>query len=125
MIRIVTRSKGKSTVDFLKKLQKKQYLQHLEKYGREGVRALSSVTPVDTGLTANSWYYEIRETKTGVAIYWCNSNIVDGYPIAVLLEYGHGTGTGGYVQGRHYISPAIQPIFDEIAKKAWIEVTES
>lgn len=96
----------------------------LDKYGREGVAALESATPVKTGLTAKSWYYKI-ETKDGsVTISFFNSNIQNGVPIAVILQYGHGTRNGGWVQGRDYINPAIQPIFDEIVKKAWREVTK-
>lgn len=96
----------------------------LDKYGREGVQALSSATPVDSGLTASSWYYTI-ENKNGTArITFNNSNIQNGVPIAVVLQYGHGTGTGGWVEGRDYINPAIRPIFDKIAESAWREVTK-
>ncbi len=95
----------------------------LEKYGREGVAALASVTPVDTGLTANSWYYEIVIKNGSASINFCNSNIQNGVPIAVILQYGHGTRNGGWVIGRDYINPAIQPIFDKIANNAWREVT--
>lgn len=96
----------------------------LDKYGREGVQALSSATPVDSGLTASSWYYTI-ENKNGTAkIMFNNSNIQNGVPIAVVLQYGHGTGTGGWVEGRDYINPAIRPIFDKIAESAWREVTK-
>lgn len=95
----------------------------LDKYGREGVAALSSATPVDSGETADSWYYEIKRQNGSVAIEFNNSNVNKGVPIAVILQYGHGTGTGGWVEGRDYINPAIQPIFDEIADNAWKEVT--
>lgn len=97
----------------------------LDKYGRQGVAALASATPVDTGLTANSWYYEITRTKGSVTIEFKNSNIQNGVPIAILLQYGHGTRNGGWVQGQDYINPAIQPIFDKIANDAWREVTRS
>ena len=96
----------------------------LDKYGREGVAALESVTPVDTGLTARSWYYEIERSNNEASITFYNSNIQNGIPIAIILQYGHATGTGGWVEGRDYINPAIQPIFDKIAKKAWEEVTK-
>ena len=96
----------------------------LDKYGREGVAALESVTPVDTGLTARSWYYEIERSNNETSITFYNSNIQNGIPIAIILQYGHATGTGGWVEGRDYINPAIQPIFDKIAKKAWEEVTK-
>lgn len=96
----------------------------LDKYGREGVAALASATPVDTGLTANSWSYEIENRNGSVTISFQNSNIQNGVPIAIILQYGHGTRNGGWVQGRDYINPAIQPIFDKIADNAWREVTK-
>lgn len=96
----------------------------LDKYGREGVAALQSATPVDTGLTAKSWHYEIIRTKESVSISFNNSNIQNGVPIAVILQYGHGTRNGGWVEGRDYINPAIQPIFDRIANEAWKEVSK-
>ena len=96
----------------------------LDKYGRAGVSALVSATPVDTGLTASSWYYEITN-KNGVAtITFNNGNIQNGVPIAIILQYGHGTRNGGWVQGRDYINPAIQPIFDKIVDDAWKEVSK-
>ena len=95
----------------------------LDKYGRAGVAALASATPVDSGKTANSWYYEISNTKESATISFHNSNIQNGVPIAIILQYDHGTGNGGWVQGRDYINPAIQPIFDQIANNAWREVT--
>lgn len=94
----------------------------LEKYGEEGVTALASATPVDTGLTANSWNYKIEQTKNSVSITFYNTNIQNGVPIAIILQYGHGTRNGGWVEGRDYINPAIQPIFDRIANEAWKEV---
>lgn len=96
----------------------------LDKYGREGVAALSSATPVDSGLTASSWYYKIARTKSSVTITYYNSNIQNGVPIAIILQYGHGTRNGGWVQGRDYINPAIQPLFDKLAVDAWEEVTK-
>ena len=98
-------------------------LKDLDRYGREGVAALASATPVDTGLTASSWYYKIERNKDSAIIHFCNSNIQNGVPIAIILQYGHGTGTGGWVKGRDYINPAIQPIFDKLANDAWKEVT--
>lgn len=94
----------------------------LDKFGRKGVAALASATPVESGLTAQSWYYETVVKKNYIEISFKNSNIQNGVPIAVILQYGHGTGTGGWVQGRDYINPAIQPIFDEIAQALWREV---
>ena len=100
---------------YFERLKEAAKLGVLDKYGREGVAALASATPTETGLTASSWTYEI---------VYKNSNINKGVPIAVILQYGHGTGTGGWVQGRDYINPAIQPVFDRIADEAWKEVTK-
>ena len=110
--------------NYLEKAKESIKLGNLDKYGREGVMALSANTPVDSGLTANSWYYIIENKKGSVSITFCNSNISEGVPIAIILQYGHGTGTGGWVQGRDYINPAIRPIFDRIADEAWKEVTK-
>lgn len=109
---------------YLERVKGAVRLSDLDKYGREGVAALASATPVDSGLTASSWYYEITRTNGSVSINFNNSNIQNGVPIAVILQYGHATGTGGYVQGRDYINPAIRPIFDRIANDAWREVTK-
>lgn len=96
----------------------------LDKYGREGVAALSMATPVDTGKTAASWRYRVAYNKNSVSIEWINDNSTKtGIPIAVLIQYGHGTGNGGYVRGRDFINPAIQPIFDKITDAIWKEVT--
>lgn len=108
---------------YLERLKEVVKLGDLNKYGRQGVQALSSATPIESGETANSWYYEINRTKESVSISFHNSNINNGVPIAIILQYGHGTGTGGWVEGRDYINPAIQPIFDKIAEDAWKEVT--
>ena len=97
----------------------------LDKYGRAGVIALSSATPVDSGLTAASWYYKIENTGKQVSIVFYNSNIQNGVPIAIILQYGHGTRNGGWVQGRDYINPSIQPLFDKITNDAWREVTNA
>ncbi len=110
---------------FLERAKEAVHLGDLDKYGRAGVAALASATPVDTGLTASSWRYEIVQEKGVARISFCNSNIQNGVPIAIILQYGHGTGTGGWVQGRDYINPAIQPIFDQITNEAWREVTKS
>ena len=110
---------------FLERAKECVKIGDLDKYGREGVAALSSATPIESGLTAKSWYYEI-ENKNGLAtISFHNSNIQNGVPIAIILQYGHGTGTGGWVEGRDYINPAIQPIFDRMAEEAWKEVTKT
>ena len=120
------RQKGdfSKTMQFLVKAKKGVKLSDLDKYGREGVAALASATPVDTGETANSWYYEIVHEDGTITITFNNSHIQNGVPIAVILQYGHGTGTGGWVEGRDYINPAIQPLFDKIAENAWREVTK-
>jgi len=112
-----------NTENFLKRARKNDYIRILEKYGREGVSALASATPIDSSLTANSWGYETRITKNSLIINWTNSHFVDGVPIAIILQYGHGTRNGGYVQGRDYINPAIRPIFDKITNEIWREVT--
>lgn len=95
----------------------------LDKYGRAGVKALSDATPVDTGKTASSWYYTIERDDNGVSIIFNNSNMTDiGVPVAILLQYGHGTRNGGYVQGIDYINPALRPVFQNMADEAWREV---
>lgn len=94
----------------------------LDKYGKIGVAALASATPKDTGNTANSWYYKIKKTGDSISLEFCNSNVNEGVPIAVILQYGHGTGNGGWIEGRDYINPAIQPVFDEILNSMWKEV---
>lgn len=109
---------------FLEKAKSAVRLSEFDKYGREGVAALASATPVESGLTASSWYYEIERATDSIVINFKNSHVNKGVPIAIILQYGHGTGTGGWVQGRDYINPAIQPIFDNIANEAWREVTK-
>lgn len=94
----------------------------LDKYGKRGVEALRSATPYDTGDTAGSWYYKINRNGDSTILEFCNSNVNQGVQIAVILQYGHGTGTGGWIEGRDYINPAIQPIFDEILNDMWKEV---
>lgn len=108
---------------YLEKAKETVNLSILDKYGREGVAALASATPVETGLTANSWSYKIVRKNGSVTIEFHNSNIQNGVPIAIILQYGHGTRNGGWVQGRDYINPAIQPIFDKITNELWREVT--
>ena len=108
---------------FLEKARNVVKLDDLDKYGQAGVDALSAATPTETGKTASSWYYTIERQNGKVSINYHNSNINNGVPIAIILQFGHATGTGGWVEGRDYINPAIQPIFDEIANNAWREVT--
>lgn len=109
---------------YLERVKEAARLGVLDKYGREGVAALSSATPVDSGETANSWSYKIEHTNGSASIAFYNSHNNNGFPVAIMLQYGHGTGTGGWVEGRDYINPAIQPIFDKIASEAWEEVTK-
>lgn len=110
---------------FLEKSKNVVKLGILDKYGRAGVAALSSATPVDTGLTAQSWTYEIKRQNGSVSLVFHNKNLNKGVPIAIVLQYGHATRNGGWVEGRDYINPAIQPIFDKLAKEAWEEVKKA
>lgn len=99
-------------------------LTHLQKYGEMGVEALKAATPVDSGVTAMAWSYEIKETESGYSVEFHNGNVVDGwFNVALMIDVGHGTGTGGWVEGRNYIDPAIQPVFDQMARDLWLEVT--
>lgn len=125
MITIRCRGNYNKTEQFLKKAKSvNEVRQILEKYGREGVAALAANTPIDSGETATSWYYEILQDKNGMSLVFSNNNTTKtGVPISILLQYGHGNGKGGYVRGQDYINPAIQPIFDRIAEEAWREVT--
>ena len=123
---ITFRQKGdfSKLTKFLETAKQKVNLGDLDKYGREGVAALKSATPVDSGLTAESWYYEIERTAGSTKIVFKNRNVQNGVPIAVILHYGHATGNGGWVEGRDYINTAIQPVFDKIVIDAWREVTK-
>ena len=123
---ITIRQKGdfSKLTRYLERVNKAAKIADLDKYGREGVAALASATPVDSGETANSWFYEISHDNGSATITFCNSHINQGVPIAIILQYGHGTGTGGWVEGRDYINPAIQPVFDRIVNEAWEEVTK-
>ena len=123
MISINHKGDFTKTMRFLGNAKKGVTISDLDRYGREGVAALSSATPVDTGNTANSWYYKISREKGSITISFHNSNIQNGVPIAIIIQYGHGTRNGGWVQGRDYINPAIQPIFDNITDNVWREVT--
>ena len=125
MITFQQKGDFKKINSFLEKSKEGVRIGILNKYGRLGVEALSSVTPVDTGLTAASWYYKItRSSNNIVTLTFNNSNIQNGTPIAIVLQYGHGTIDGGWVDGRDYINPAVQPVFDQLAKEAWKEVTK-
>ena len=121
---ITIKHKGsfKNTEKFLRQANSGAYLKDLNYFGELGVKALSSATPKDTGLTASSWGYQIERNGDRIRIVWTNSNVQDGVNIALILDKGHGTRAGYWVEGRHYIDPAIQPVFDNIANKAWKEV---
>lgn len=109
---------------YLEKAKEAARVGILDRYGREGVKALESATPVDSGLTASSWRYEIEHKNGRATLSFLNSNVQDEVPIAIILQYGHATGNGGWVEGRDYINPVAQPLFDKIANEAWKEVTK-
>ena len=124
MIKFKQKGDFSKLTKFLEKTKEAVKLEDLDRFGKAGVSALASATPVETGLTAKSWYYKIERDNGSATISFHNSNIQNGVPIAIILQYGHGTRNGGWVQGRDYINPAIQPLFDQIANEAWKEVTE-
>lgn len=110
--------------NFLERIKGVVKMSNLDKYGEEGVKLLSNMTPKDSGKTASSWYYKIKRDNNSATISFLNSNINDGVPIAIILQYGHGTNNGGWVEGIDYINPTIQPFFNKIADEAWREVTK-
>lgn len=110
---------------FLRRVSKIDLSDSLNRLAQQGVSALASATPIDSGISASSWGYEITRKAFSTSISWTNSHMADGVPVVILLQYGHGTGTGGYVRGRNFINPAIQPIFDEIAEDLWKVVTSA
>lgn len=109
--------------NFLRGKSRDKVLDQLERYGQDGVSTLESATPIESGETRNLWSYKVSKSGSSYSITWSNSNIENGVPIAIILQYGHATGTGGYVQGRDYINPAMRPVFDNIADKVWKAVT--
>lgn len=115
MLRVSVSGSFDKTETSLKNLSRRNYRAILERYGKMGVDALSLATPTDTGRTAASWMYKIQERRSGMELVWYNTNQPDGIPVAVLIQYGHGTNHGGWVEGRDYINPAIQPIFDQLS----------
>lgn len=123
MIRFRQKGDFRKATRYFERLREIVHLGTLDKYGREGVAALASATPVESGKTASSWYYEITNNGQTAKISFYNSNVSKGVPIAIIIQYGHGTRNGGWVEGRDYINPAIQPIFDRIAEEIWREVT--
>lgn len=112
-----------ATEKWLRDLKQFDVKKYLEAAGKKGVSALIAATPQDSGLAANSWYYEIETTKSSSTIWWKNTDLENGFPVALMLQYGHGTGTGGWVEGRDYINPAMRPIFDELTNVVWRAVT--
>lgn len=113
------------TEKFLTKIGGGDLYTSIGRLAQEGVNALAAATPVDSGATANAWSYTIQKTRGGVTIEWTNGNMVNGVPVAILLQHGHGTGTGGYVRGRDFINPAMRPIFDKISEEVWRAVTNA
>lgn len=124
MITFTTSGNFSKTENFLKRMSKSDQISLMNRFGQAGVAVLSIETPMDTGRTAESWSYTITRTKDSYRIDWVNSNVQNGTPIAILIQYGHGTGTGGYVEGIDYINPAIRPIFESLADEIWGEVTK-
>jgi hypothetical protein len=125
MISFKTTRSGGRIEDFLRKVHRGDMYGGVEAFAQEGVTALESATPFDSGLAAGSWSYKITRGKGSCRIEWVNSDVENGFPVAIMLQYGYGTGTGGYVQGRDYINPAIKPVFDSIADKVWKAVTSA
>lgn len=124
MIRFTQKGDFSKLNSFLQKSLRLSHSSVLDKYGKMGVEALRQATPVETGKTAASWYYTIESTASGFKITWSNNNFNKGVPIAIIIQYGHGTGTGGWVEGRDYINPALRPIFDQMSEELWKEATK-
>lgn len=125
LVTITSKGNFERTDSFLKKMTDGRIFRSLSSYGPKGVQALQSATPVDSGLAAGSWGYTVSKTGGGWELAWTNSDNENGFQVAIMIQYGHGTGTGGYVAGRDYINPAIRPIFDQIADAVWKEVTSA
>lgn len=124
MISISTTKDNNKTTKALQKMKRHRLFSDLHRYGALGVQALSRATPVDSRLTAGSWEYRIVNERNGPRIEWYNTNEINGTSVVILIQYGHGTGSGGYVQGRDFINPAIQPLFDKFAADIWKKVTK-
>lgn len=125
-VRMRTKGSFDKTFTFLKRMREKKFLEKLDMYAQKGVEALRAATPKDTGKTAASWDYEITDDGNVLTVTWINTNVVnDWYNVALMIQYGHGTGTGGYVEGIDYINPALRPVFEEMAGKIWEEVNKS
>lgn len=124
MITITQKGNFKKLDKYLERAKRFAKISILDKYGRKGIEVLSNATPVSSGKTAESWYYTIEHTSTGYSIIWSNSNVADEVSIAILLQYGHGTSNGGYVEGVDFINPRINKIFKEMAQEIWEEVQD-
>lgn len=125
MVSITTTGSFRNTENFLKHVRKLNITGILESCGQEGVNALSRATPVETGIAAHSWSFEVKDSGGVYELAWTNTDVENGFPVVIMLQYGHGTGTGGWVAGRDFINPAIRPIFDQIADKVWKAVTST
>lgn len=125
MISFVVKRSGRRTEDSLRKLRDGDIYKSLDSAAKMGVNALASAVPKESGLAADSWNYKIERSRSSVTITWINNDIENGFPVAIMLQYGYGTGTGGYVQGRDYINPAMKPVFDDIADQVWRAVTSA
>lgn len=125
MISLSSEGSFDKTLKFLSAMQRLDIKKICDTQAQKGVRALMSATPKDSGIAANSWSYEIEHSKTTTTIWWKNTDVENGFPVALMLQYGHGTGTGGWIQGKDYINPAMRPIFDEIAETVWKAVTSA
>lgn len=122
MIKIWQKGDFSKTFRFLNKLENYNFIDKLNRCGKKGTEALAAATPKDTGLTSQSWEYEVKSTKDTVTVTFTNTNIQNGVPIAVILQYGHATKNGYWVEGIDYINPALKPVFEEIADEIWEEV---
>ena len=122
MIGFTHRGNFNSTLDFLKKAEKPNYMSILSRYGELGVNALSAATPIKTGKSASSWSYDVTKLTGGYQVSWYNSDMAGRVPVVVLLQYGHATKNGGFVEGRDFINPALEPVFEQLAEAAWREV---
>lgn len=125
MFSLTSSGSFKKTEAFLHAMQRLNIMAILDKHGRDGVSALSAATPMETGLAASSWDYEVERRGGVYSITWMNHDVENGFPVAIMLQFGYGTGTGGYVSGIDYINPAVRPIFDRIADEVWKVVTSA
>lgn len=123
MITFTSKGDFRNTERFLRKMSRADFAKTLSGVAQKGVQALAAATPVNSGLAASSWGYETKRSRGSFEIIWTNSNIENGYPVVIGIQYGHGTGTGGYVRGQDFINPAMRPIFEQILADLWTEVT--